>query len=473
MPAAGEAAVERATGNSGRAGRMPPGRKAAAVLAREATVTALRQRRHMTVRCLPTRTLEEDVGRPTCTKYVLTLMVHAVSNHPYVHTVTCLLGSVAGTDEDRVTSARRAAAAAMARQPKAPRRGGAERQMDGTHANAAPTDTDGPSSPHPAKGNGDAAAADGGGGDGKHGFTTANGRVPAAPAVPNGSMAGGSGRAEQHANGTSGVLPVKQDAAPSGSRSQVAGQLHEHVRQQLQAAPFPDQRRGTAQDPPADKLSGQRAVSHMRFSGAASGGAVRQGDLPPMADMHENGHAKPRVLVVDPPRAAGHARAGGGNQQRRQQPPIMQFGTFTDDGPVKSGPAASPQPVTHAGHAFNQSVAAALGLAAVQSSAAASPAMSPAAAAGGKSQPGQPAAATPAAAPAGSAATGASVSTDGSKGAVMTERSQGQSNDRFQQDARRGRGGLASRGGRGSHRGRHSPAHSKPERDVRVLEVVR
>ncbi len=374
-----------------------------------------------------------------------------------------------GTDEDRVTVARRAANAAMARQPKAPRHGGAERQMNGTHANAARAD--GPSSPHSAKRNGDGVAAKGGGVDGKHSFTVAHGRDPAASAVPNGNIAGGSGRAEPHVNGTSGA-PVKQSAAPGGSWGQVAGQLHEHVRQQLQAAPFPDQHRGMVQhDPPPDKVGGQRAASSTRFSGAADSAAVRQADPLPAADVHENGHAEPRVVVISPPRAAGHAHAGSGNQQRRQQPPIMQFGTFTDDSPVKSAPAAPPQLVNHAGHAFNQSVAAALGLAAARPSAAASPATVAGPASGGKPQQDPAVAATPAAAAESPASAG--VSADGSAGGVMTDSSQGQNANRQQQGARRGRGGSAYRGGRGPQRGRHSPVHSKHERDGRVLEVVR
>lgn len=353
----------------------------------------------------------------------------------------------------------------MARQAKAPRHGGSERQVNGTTGNAA--QPDGPSSPQPAKGDGDTAAADGSGVNGKHGSTAAIG-THVAPYLPNGNVVGGSGRAQQHVNGTSGV-PVKQNAASSGSRSQVAGQLHEHVRQQLQAAPFPDQRRGTSHDPPTDKMSGQHAVSDIRFSGNANG-AERQADPLSMADAQQNGHAKPRVMVIDPPRAAGHtAHAGGGNQQRRQQPPIMQFGTFTDDRPARSGPATPPQPVTRAGHAFNQSVAAALGLGAANPSAAVSPAtgLGPAND-GGKCQQHPAVAAAPAA-----MSSSAAPVADGSAGIVVSDTDQRQTVDRPQQGARRGRGGSAHHGGRGPHRGRHSPVHSKPERDGRVLEVVR
>ena len=279
--------------------------------------------------------------------------------------------------------ARRAAMAAMARRPQAPRPG--QRQMNGTHATAAPAN--GSALQRPGKGDQVAAAAVGDAADGKPGITAASGNH-AAPAVPNGNVAGGSVRAEPHMNGTSG-RPVEQAGVSSGSRSQVAGQLHKHVRQQLQAAPFPDQHRGMSHDPPADKLGGQNASSQLRFSGiAANGAAVKQADPTSTAAAHENGHGKPRVLVVEPPRATGHVSpaGGGSHHQRRQQQPIMQFGTFTDDRPVKSGPAAPPQPVNnHAGHAFNQSVAAALGLAVAGPSAAAPPAMANGPASGGKS----------------------------------------------------------------------------------------
>ena len=369
-----------------------------------------------------------------------------------------------------MSTARRAANAAMVRQPKAPRHGAVERQLNGTgHATVAPADN--PSPQRPGKSDQPAAADGGDGVEGKHGSAAAQGKH-AAPVAQNGSIAGNNGRAAQHTNGVSG-LPVERNAITSSSRSQVAGQLHEHVRQQLQApAPFPHSGRGASDAPPGDKLSRQHGPSHMRFSGTANGTAVRQAD-PPTPNAHANGPAEPRVLVVEPPRAPEHARAGSEYHAQRRQPPIMQFGTFTDERSVKSGSAAPSQPVNVAGHAFNQSVAAALGLAAAGPSIAVSPATIMGPASGSKSQQqGRAVAPTPAAT-SNSAPNGSGANAHGNEGAVVTDSQQVQNFDRQQQGARRGRGGSAHRGGRGPHRGRHSPVHSRHERDVRVLEVAR